>query len=275
MNKIKKIKNIRVIDDEYVEKEEKDLIELYNYLKSRDFNYFPNIVERNDKITRYEFIEDYSISDDQKALDLIDTLALLHNKTSFNKEVSIDKNKEIYEQLKGYRKYLNQKYETTLEEIEYIEYPSPSNQLFLQNYSKLYACLEFIDKEIDEWYRLIENDNKERVSMTHGNPGLDHIIKNDRTYLISWNNAKIESPIIDLVTLYHNVWNRVEFSSLLNRYLERCELSNNELKLLLINLSFPINIDDKDTELENTIEMDKFINYLYKTEKLIRPYYSK
>lgn len=275
MNKITRIKNIRVINDEIVEKEEKNLNELYNYLSSRDFTYFPNLIERENSVNKYRYVEDYSMDDNQKAQDLIDTIALLHNKTSFNKEVNLDKNKEIYEHLKGHIKYIRSKYETFLMELEYIEYPSPSEQLFMNNYSKIIACVDFVYKEIDSWYTLVENKNKERVAMIHGNPNLEHIIRNDRTYLISWNKARIETPIVDIITLYHNIWDKVDFSYLLKRYLDKCELSDAEEKLLLINMTIPIDIENKKTELEKTIEMDKFINYIYKTEELITPYYSK
>lgn len=275
MNKITKINNVRLINDEFVEKKEQDLNVLYNYLKSRDFNYFPNLIERKENYNRYEYIEDYSIDDNQKSQDLIDTLALLHNKTSFNKEVNLDKNKEIYEKLKGYIKHLKDKHNKMIEEFEYFEFPSPSQQVYMYNYSKLIACLGFIDTNIDSWYKLVENKTKERVVMIHGNPNLDHIIKNDRTYLISWNNSRIETPIIDIVTLYHQVWDKVEFSSLLERYLSKCELSESELKLLLINITLPLEINNATTEFERVIEMNKFVNYIYKTEELVRPYYSK
>lgn len=275
MNKIRIIKNVRVINEEYVEKEEQDLKELYNYLLSRDFTYFPDLIERNDNKNVYRYIEDYSIDDNQKAQDLIDIIALLHNKTSFTKEVNLDKNKEIYEHLKGYVKHLKEKYYSILEKYEYIEYPSPSEQLFLNNYSKLNACLDFIYNQIDSWYLLVENKTKERVSMIHGNLNLEHVIKSDRTYMISWNEARIETPIIDIITLYHNIWEKTEFSQLLKRYIEKCSLSDEELKLLLINISIPLETNEYSNEIDRTIEMSKFVDYIYKTEDLIRPYYSK
>ena len=44
-----------------------------------------------------EYVEDVNISLEQKALDLIKVVALLHSKTTYFKEVTKDKYKEIYE----------------------------------------------------------------------------------------------------------------------------------------------------------------------------------
>ena len=93
--------------------------------------------------------------------------------------------------------------------------------------------------------------------------------------MISWNEARIETPIIDIITLYHNIWEKTEFSQLLKRYIEKCSLSDEELKLLLINISIPLEINEYSNEIDRTIEMSKFVDYIYKTEDLIRPYYSK
>ena len=43
-------------------------------------------------------------------------------------------------------------------------------------------------------------------------------------------------------------------------------LSDEELKLLLINMTLPLEINNATTEFERVIEMNKFVNYIYKTE---------
>lgn len=275
MTKISYIRNIKIFDDEYVEKQGKNLEELYRYLDSRDFSYYVPLVRRENDANIYRYVEDYSLDNNQKGQDLIDTLSLLHNKTSFRKEIRANKNKDIYRKLKGYIKYLSDSYRSIMDELEYHEYPSPSEQLFLNNYSKLAACLNFLDSETDAWYKLVKDSHEERVSMIHGKSDLSHIIKNDKNYLISWEQARIETPIIDIIDLYHKEWEHLEFKSLLERYFSKCELSEAEKKLLFINLTIPIKIKDANNEIERTLNMYSFTNYIYKTEDLIRPYYSE
>ena len=91
------------IDDEHkkhVCKENKNnILQLYNYLNSRGFNYLPKLEYCNDDSYVYEFKEDIKTPDEQKMSDLIKLDALLHNKTVYYKDISLDEVKEIYEDL--------------------------------------------------------------------------------------------------------------------------------------------------------------------------------
>ena len=67
----------------------KDIPSIFNYLKSRNFIYFPEVYsyERDDNYI-YEYVEDACTINPSKSEDLITIVALLHSKTSYNKEVS-------------------------------------------------------------------------------------------------------------------------------------------------------------------------------------------
>ena len=89
----------------------KDLHSIFNYLKSRNFDYFPNVYnEMRDDTYVYEYIEESSNINPQKSEDLICLVALLHSKTSYNKEVSEEVYKEIYENIKNNINYLKEYY---------------------------------------------------------------------------------------------------------------------------------------------------------------------
>ena len=100
--KNKKVLFIETQDRKYRIKEKiKDNQNIYDYLKSRNFNYLPKIISSpNDEYEITEYIESYNIPEEQKIIDLIDLVALLHNKTTHYKEVTEDDYKEIYEDLK-------------------------------------------------------------------------------------------------------------------------------------------------------------------------------
>ena len=95
------VKIFKCTSGEYVIKNkcDKDIKELYKYLNSRSFTYYPKLIEDNrSDVNVYEYIEDVSISDEQKLLDLINIVSLLHNKTTYYKEINKDKIKDIYEE---------------------------------------------------------------------------------------------------------------------------------------------------------------------------------
>ncbi|MCX4365128.1 MAG: hypothetical protein OSJ70_05085 [Bacilli bacterium] len=274
MTRIEKRGNIVIFNNEYVIKEEKDLKDLENYLNSRDYHGFIKVLERDEDKNKYPYIKNYSLNNNQLATDLASSLALLHNKTSYNKEVNNDKHKKIYDDLLGYINYLEEKYRSIISKIEYTDFPSPSEILYLSNYTKLTDCLGFCKRELEAWFNLVKNKNKERVSLIHGNVRLEHAIYNDQLYLTSWRHARFETPIVDLIDFYHNEWKNIEFSSVLEKYFDKCSLLPEEQKLFIINISLPLEPLFKDDEFANVITIRELFDYIYKTEQLIRPYYT-
>ena len=94
--------------------------------------------------------------------------------------------------------------------------------------------------------------------MIHNNLDLNHYIKGDRDYLISWNKAKFDMPIFDLYKLFkrNKTYNYID---LLDRYEQNYPLLEYEKKLLLIMLSMPDIIDDNKSEIEKTKENKQMI----------------
>ena len=101
INKITIKNNTRIIDDKIVLKKKKnnDLNNVYKYLKSRSFDYFPEPITIDNLYEVYPFLEDTYEPSEQKATDIMHLLGLLHSKTTFYREIDIDKNKEIYENI--------------------------------------------------------------------------------------------------------------------------------------------------------------------------------
>ena len=272
--------NVKILEctsGKYVVKEKcnKCIRELYNYLNSRSFNYYPKLISDNrDSINVYEYIEDVSIDDEQKLYDLINVISLLHNKTSYYKEVTNDKVKSIYEELLGRVVYMEEYFNKLIYEIEDNIFVSPSSNLILNNSSKIFESMTFLKKEIEEWYKISIDTNKTRVSLIHNNLSLEHYIKNDNDYLISWDNYIIDSPVMDIVKLYKSVYLDMDFSESLRIYLEKFPLNESEKKLLFIMLVMPDEINLSNDELKNVYNVRKYLDYIYKTENLIKSYYS-
>lgn len=257
-------------------KNNKNIKELYNYLNSRNFNYYPKLIEDNrDEVNVFEYIEDVSIDSEQKLYDLINLLGLLHNKTTFYKEITKDKIKTIYENLLGRVAFI----EENINHIIYINedniFMRPSANLLLNNSNKIFEALTFLKNEIEEWYKLSESDTKVRVCLVHNNIELEHYIKNENEYLISWDNYIIDSPIIDLVKLYKKIYLTMDFSEPLKIYLDNVLLNEKEKKLLFIMLVLPEELSlTENNEIKNVYLVRCYLDYIFKTENLIKNYYS-
>lgn len=259
--------------DFIIKPKNKDINELYTYLTNRGFMNYPKIIDSSrDEVNVFEYVEDIKLPKEQKCDDLIEIIASLHNKTSYFKEVSEDKFKSIYEDIKSNISYLSNYY-NTLYEIGFNEvYASPSNYIFMRNYYKINAALEYANSELDNWYSLVTNETKIRVCLIHNNLELNHLLNNK---LISWDNYMIDTPVIDIVKLYKNEWKNINFSEILERYIYKFPLLDYEKKLLFILISMPPQIKKSNNEFEKCKVISEVMDYVFKTEELIRPYNTK
>ncbi len=274
-----KVTIIETNQGKYVLKEKKDGINikgLYSYLKSRGFVSYPEIIDDSRRqINVYEYIEDTEMPAEQKASDLINLVTILHHKTSYFKEVNADKYKEIYENIISNINYYKNYYDNLFEMIFKEKYMSPSKYLFIKNYYKIKEVLDFCEAELENWYDIVKDEKKERVSIVHNNLSIKHFLKADEDKLVSWDNYKIDTPILDIVQFYKNDYLNLEFSQILNYYDSRFPLSKQEKKLMFILISLPDKITFDLKEFENTKNIRRKLDYIFKTESLIKPYYSK
>ena len=268
--RITKKKNVTIIDStsgSYVIKEKKDnkINKAYSYLISRSFDYFPELQGemRSD-------VEEVNMPVEQKALDMMELVALLHNKTTYYKEITEDKYKEIYDNLKNNIIYTKNYYDNMYNILIEETYMSPSHYLFMRNIYKIFAALDYTLNELDVWYDSTKDDLKERVAFIHNNLEVEHFIKNKKGYLVSWEKSKIDSPILDLITFYQKEYMNFDFESLFRKYLKNYPLKDNEQKLLFIVISIPPLINLEGKEMNVTRDIRKKLDYIFKTENLIK-----
>lgn len=259
----------------YVFKENKGNT-IYNYLNSRNFNYYPDILSSQDdeyEITKY--IENIDMPPEQKVTDMIDLVSLLHSKTTHYKEVDEDDYKKIYEDIANNIEYLYSYYNDMMTIIESKVFMSPSEYLLATNVSRVYDSLNYCKQEIEVWYKLVKDKKKQRLVVLHNNLSLDHFIRSDMPYLISWDKSRIDIPIFDLYKLYKNHSLDFDFSELLKRYEKTYPLTEEERILLFILMALPNKIEFDSNNYEMCIKINNMIEELAKTENIISPYYSK
>jgi len=275
INKITIKNNTRIIDDKIVLKKKKnnDLNNVYKYLKSRSFDYFPEPITIDNLYEVYPFLEDTYEPSEQKATDIMHLLGLLHSKTTFYREIDIDKNKEIYENISDELEYLNNFYNDLITMIEKEVYMSPSGYLIARNINIIFSSIYYAKHNLEEWYKKIDNNKNERVVNIHNNISLDHYIKNEKPYLISWNKSRIDSPIYDLLSFYKNHYLDFDFDDLFHFYESGYPLKEDERLLLFTYMAIPYKIEIISDEYEMCIKINKMIEYLYKTSNLIMNYH--
>ena len=261
--------------DYVIKPTKKNIKELFNYLNSRNFTNFPKIVEQNDDYITYEYVESLDTPKEQQLLDLVLVVSKLHNKTAYFKEVTEDKYTEIYDNIKSNILFLKDYYSKMYDEAFTEIYSSPSNYYFLLNYSLINNDLTFVENELDEWFNLVKEANKQRVCLVHNNLSLDHFVKGMDSYLLSWDKYSFDTPVIDIVNLYKNEYLTCDFSDILKEYLKNFKLNKDEEKLLFILLSLPDEIHKETSEFNNTCNVALVVDYIKRTEKLIRPYYTE
>ena len=273
---IKKItlkKSVKIVDDEYVIKKKKtNLEETYNYLRSRAFEYYPEVLKEDEEYFYYQYIEDTVEPKEQKIIDLILLLSLLHNKTTFYKEIDLEHYKYIYETMNKQIDDIYEYYNKLMDNIDTEIYMSPADYLIARNISIVYNMLAFARNNSKKWYKLIENSRRARVVTIHNNVTLEHYLKADKPYLISWDKSRIDLPIFDLISLYQHHYLDFEFRDILDLYLQKYPLSKEEMTLFLSIIAIPDKIKAGNTEYERVLNVRKIVDYLYKTHDLLEKY---
>ena len=273
ISKIKLSKNALIYrlnnGDKYVAKENKNnIIDLYNYLNSRGFDYIPNLNYCCKEYYTYKYLNDIKTPEEQKISDIIKLSALLHNKTVYYKDVSLDEIKEMYDNLKLKIDDSFTYYDNLIDKIENNKYMSPSEYMLIRNSSAVFSCLNFCKEKLDEWYKISKVKNKKRLVLIHNNLDLKHIIKSDKTTLISWDKAYRNIPIYDFIKLYKNNYNKYDFTELYNEYIKKFPLLKEEIILMFIILFIPDKLDLSGNEITSVNKVSKLCNYLYTTDKL-------
>ncbi|MDD6323893.1 MAG: hypothetical protein PUA73_04760 [Bacilli bacterium] len=267
-----KVGKIVIVDDhgkKYVYKEGQIDLQIFDYLKSRNFDYMPSFL--NGKMDNYRlsrYIENFDIPSEQKMLDLVHIVALLHLKTTHYKEIDLDFYERIYDDLDNNLKYLYSYYTDLITTIETKVYMSPCQQLLARNISQIYDMISDNKKNLDRWHLLIKEKRKQRMCVIHNNLKLSHFLENDNCYLISWDKAKIGSPIFDLYKLYMNHGLDFDFEVLFKTYEKYYPLFDDERLLLYILITQVKPLDFNNTEYQNCLNISNMLNLIYKAKEL-------
>lgn len=274
-NRYEKIGNVNIVDTNsgrYVYKDKKLNIDIFDYLRTRSFDYMPGIVNDplDDDYQITEYLEDLDIPKEQKILDMILLVSLLHSKTTHYKEVDINDYEQMYEDLDNNINYLYGYYTDLITVIESKVYMSPSEFLLARNITTIYQTIDNCKDRLEKWHKLVKEKRKQRNVVLHNNLKLDHFIRNENSYLISWDKAKIGSPVFDLYKLYKNHALDFEFSDVLREYENHYPLTEDEKELFFILISLPDIIEFNDSEYNTCQKISREIDTIFKSQYITK-----
>lgn len=261
-----KYKNKVIINENQVLKNyNKNIFEIYEIFELVNFENYPKIIEYDERNIKYEFIESKKYHEKIKNEEFIKTVALLHSKTQEYKEVGLEKYKKVYDILNNNINYMKKYYEELINNIEDEIYMSPSNYLIARNYTSIIMTLDNAINYLKKWYKIVENKTNERVCVIHNNLSINHFIKSNKNYLISFDGARVDTPVLDLYKLYKKELLKFDFTLLFKIYNDEFNLTDEEKYLFYSMISIPPKVNKLDDELNDTYNISEIFRYIYKT----------
>lgn len=272
----KRIKSVYIVSDkdrEYVIKLNTNNYDIYKYLLSKDFLFFPkNYNYPNDDYDISLFVKGLDVNKEQRINDYIKIIAILHFKTSYMREIDLDEIKEQYEKIDNQIINLRKYYNILNETIDHETFFSPSAYLLLRNISLIYSILDNSEVLLNEVYHKLKDEKSIRVALLHNNVDLDHLIITEKEYLVSWDKSFFSNPILEIEDIYRKYYKDISLSDLLKLYENINKLTSLEKALLLINLSLPKEIKLTDNTYQDTLIINNEIKYLKKVYELLIEY---
>lgn len=272
----RKIKSVYVVNsknNEYVIKLNTNNYDIYKYLISRDFLFFPeNLSYVNDNYDISVFIPGLNTNNVQKLNDYVKIISLLHHKTSYKREIDLDEIKEEYESINNKIINLKNYYLELNERINHELFLSPSHYLLVRNISLIYSILDNTQILLNDVYQKLKDDKSIRVSLLHNNVDLEHLIVDESEYLISWDKAYFNNPIYEIENIYRKYYRDIDLNDLLKIYETINKINDLERKFLLVNLSIPNKIELTSNTFSDTKTVNNEIKYLNKVYELLIKY---
>ena len=144
----------------------------------------------------------------------------------------------------------------------------------LQKEEELLIKMKEMEIKISEKNNI--EDSKKEIEQELGKLSAQlEYIKGSKECLISRDNYKIDTPVLDIVNLYKKEYLKMNFEEILARYMRDFPLLESERTLLFILIALPPKIEKENTEILRCREIEKKLDYVFKTENLLRPYYAK
>lgn len=225
-----------------------------------------NVVRYNDKsFTVSKWVDDdYVESKDLKIKYYLNQIGKLHNETSYTLNVTLSYFNEITLKIEEDIQYCYHQYEKIIENIERLEYKSPFQWYFIDNFKEIVASLDKSSKHLEKFKTLVKNKSVIRQTINHLNFSYDHVfISKDK--IIGNDKMKQNSPIYDLVDLFDKIeYGSIDLSGMMDEYFKNFSLEEYEIEWLLTLLFILKPIELVNSEMKNIHSLMKIL-FKYKS----------
>lgn len=246
-----------------------DKVKIFRYLEQRDFPFFlPMENSISDSYELYPYVEDDILFED-KAIDLVHILSLLHIKTTSYQEVAMDSVKKMYEDISNKIEQLDAYYHKLHDDIEAHIYMAPDEYLLVRNISLLYENLFLSKRYLDDWYDLKKDSTRERVVLLHKQPCLSNFVDRKTPYFIHWDLSEKGYPISDFLYFFKQHYSILEMNSLFQIYQSKFQFTKDEMYLFFSLLLLDCEISFSSDHYKNTILVHESIFYSSKVNSFI------
>lgn len=261
--KIKSVFLVKEKNNSYIIKLNTNNYDIYKYLISKNFTYIPNNYnDSNDNFDIVEYIKETRVDNILKINDYLKILAILHLKTSYMREIDLDEIKENYEKIINEIHLLRKYYHELNDSIDKELFLSPASYLLVRNISLIYSILNISEHSLNKIYDKLKKEKSIKVCLLHNNLSLEHLLTSDKEYLISWDKSYFDSPIIELENFYRKYYQFITINDFFEIYESVNKLTDIEKKILIIKLSIPKKIEFTNNNYDNTVIVNREINYL-------------
>lgn len=183
--------------------------------------------------------EEYLEAKDIKLKYYLSRIGEVHSKSVFTSNVSVSFYKETAASIEENQQICIQNLDKMMEDIERLDYKSPSQWYYILNYTKFNKALEKSKEHLSKFKELTKDKSTIRQVITHQNFDYNHIfISKDK--IISNEKMQICSPVFEIKSLFeHSYFGSIDLSGCLREYFDKFEFEEYEIHWLLAILYIP------------------------------------
>lgn len=195
----------------------------------------------NDKIIKITpwINEEYLEAKDIKLKFYLARIGEVHQKSVFTSNVSVSFYKETAAAIEEKQQQVFQIIDKMMEDIERLDYKSPSQWYYTLNYTKLVKSLDKSKECLNKFKELTKDKSVIRQVITHQNFDYNHVfISKDK--IISNERMQINSPVFEITSLFeHSYFGSIDLSGCLREYFSKFAFEDFEKEWLLSLLYIP------------------------------------
>lgn len=175
---------------------------------------------------------------------LYQAIGRIHAKTKVLKTIPMHKVKDPFIEYRTFCSQMRKKLYSAVDAYEQIQFMSPLELQVCTHFRDIDQAFQKIDERIMALNEIEEKELSWDRCLCHGNLAFEHSIRSDQTYLLNWERAQMDNPIMDLVSFFENETWRFntpvdELIESFSTYYQENELSKIELLILSIYLLNP------------------------------------